>query len=185
MQKVVWVRDLGHRAALLRIVCFAWVPGSSLPPCPTTLRSLPPLTLFHSPSLSLAGPYAQNLRLISSSAFQSALRISLLVCGLAFMRSLGVSEGLWRWRPEVQGRRWRACSVTPSPLLVIAVEWQIVGSWTARWAPRPSTVSVWMKGVVCCWLGSRLCLYMPFTYNYTCRYFLGMSHCTLFTASNL
>lgn len=77
----VWVRDLGHRAALLRVVCFALVPGSSLPfmpphPHPThsTPRSLPfPL----SPSPSLAGPYAQNLRLISFSAGRSVLRICL------------------------------------------------------------------------------------------------------------
>lgn len=78
MWKVVWVRDLGHRAPLLRIVCFAWVPGSSVP----LLLSLSPysLYLFHSPPLSLpalAGPYAQNLRLISPSAGQSVVHIYL------------------------------------------------------------------------------------------------------------
>ncbi len=46
--------DLKHRAALLRVVCLAWVPGSSLPPC-----SSPPHSLLLSPlstlPLSLCG----------------------------------------------------------------------------------------------------------------------------------
>lgn len=137
---MVWTRDLRHSAALLRIVCFAWVPGSSLPP------SLPsfsfPLSLFH----SLTGPYAQNLRLISPRADQFALRISLILSELAFMRSDSVRalQSLWQWPPEVQGRRWKVLSVTLSPLPVIAVEWP---DRTTGWAPRPSMVS---DSAVCC-----------------------------------
>lgn len=69
----MWVRDLGHRAALFRIICFPWVLGSSFPKAPTPSSS----SLFHSPSSSLAGPYAHNLRLISSSAGQSTPTLSL------------------------------------------------------------------------------------------------------------
>lgn len=72
------VRDFGYTAALLKIVCFAWVSGSSLPLHPPTPHPTLPLSLFHSPSLALPDPYAQNLRLISSSAGQSALCRSLV-----------------------------------------------------------------------------------------------------------
>ena len=156
MQKVVWVRDLGHRAALLRIVCFAWVPGAFHPPCPTP----PPLpfplslSLSFSLSLSLAGPYAQNLRLISSSAGQPALRTYRWpYVSLYFVGSRSWEVTVWEVQRvcdilEVQGWRWRACSVTPSPLIVIAVEWP---DRTASSAPRPSTVSDCTDRVFYCW----------------------------------
>lgn len=132
----------GTKQLCWELFAFAWVflALASLH-APHTSFYPPPLSLFHTPSLSLAGPYAQNLRLISSSACQSALCIYHSYCVLlACMRSdsVGDSEGLWHWRPEVEGWGWRTCSVTPSPLLVIAVEWP---DQTARWAPRPSTVS--------------------------------------------
>lgn len=54
---MAWVRDHGHRAALLRVVCSAWAPGSSLPPCPTLPLSPSPHSSFSTlpPSLSLPG----------------------------------------------------------------------------------------------------------------------------------
>lgn len=69
-----------------------------------------------------------------------------------FMRrdGLGVSQRRCdtnSWPEAQRRRRWRACNVTSSPLLVIAVEWP---DPTARSAPRPSTVSGSMGGPSCC-----------------------------------
>lgn len=107
MWKVVRARDFRHSVALLRIVCFASVPGSSLPSSP--------LAPFSTLSLSLAGPYAQNLRLISSRVDQSVLFISLAFSVLVSMRSdsVGPSESLWQCHPEVQGKKMKGAHHNP------------------------------------------------------------------------
>lgn len=147
------VRDPGHRAALFRVVCSAWVPGASLPYLP----SHPPLPLPPplSRSLSLAGwslcsKSQANLTRRSPLATPSRY---ITPVSADFMRRDGL--GVFQRRcetnswPEAQRRRrWRACNVTLSPLLVIAVEWPDL---TARSAPRPSTVSGSMGGPSCCW----------------------------------
>lgn len=155
---MAWVRDHGHRAALLRVVCSAWAPGSSLPPCPTLPLSPSPHSSFSTlpPSLSLPGGSI-------CSKSQANLIQCRPVCSSYIYHSCFVDLCLWggtvwefqrlccdidiqkcRWGG---GRRWRACNVTPSPLLVIAVEWPDL---TARSAPRPSTVSGSTEGVFCC-----------------------------------
>lgn len=116
---------------------------SSMPPPNThTVLTLPlPLPFFHSPSvsLSLASPYAQNLRLISSQCWPVCSRsITLFFVRARVYDSAGLSE--------VQGRRWRASNVTL--LLVIAVEWP---GLTASSAPRPSTVSGSIEVKFYCW----------------------------------
>lgn len=109
------------------------LPGSLAPAFPCALH---PPSLFHSPSLPLPDPYAQNLRLISSSAGQSPLCISLVFFSV---HAKGVVTLNY---PEVRVRRWRACCVTLYPLLVISVEWP---DRTASSAPRPSMVSGFME----------------------------------------
>lgn len=108
----------------------SWLQPSSL--------SYPPTLLSPFSTLSLAGPYAQNLKLISSCVDRSAISFLFSELELTRSDSAGVSESLWQWHPEEQGRRWRAHSVTLSPLLIVAVEWP---GRTARSAPRPSMVS--------------------------------------------
>lgn len=121
-----------------------WVQSRSVENClfclglwlqPSSVPYTPP-SLFHSPSLPLPDPYAQNLRLISSSAGQSPLCISLVFF------SVHANEFVTLNYREVRVRRWRACCVTLYPLLVISVEWP---DQTASSAPRPSMVSGFME----------------------------------------
>lgn len=115
-----------------------------LAPASLHAPDLPPLPFPLSLSLSLASPYAQNLRLISSSAGQSPRILSVqyitpVLWACAHEKWQRASfRGLVTLTSRGAGRRWRAWRVTLSPLLVIAVEWL---DRTASSAPRPSTVS--------------------------------------------
>lgn len=129
----MWVRDFGHRAALLScLLCFGLLAPSS----------------SSSPSLFSTLPVFPSARSIclGVSVDQSALYIWPLYSEwvVMFMRSGTVGDIC----PEVWGvRRWRVSSVTPCPVLVVAVEWP---DRTARSAPRPFMVSSFLENY--CWL---------------------------------
>lgn len=97
--------------------------------------SLPPSSLPFPLSLSFPGwaICSESQANLTQCWTVCSLHISLLFCGQRFMK-----VRVW----EFQRVWWRAWSVTPSPLLVISVEWP---DRTARSAPRPSMVSDCME----------------------------------------